>query len=279
MKNPFPHADADRHEIWEMLVRRDIEARVAGDWELHAADIHRPSFFRIDARGADAPDRWRLAASDGEGYRAHWEGSVPQRAETRDRDTVSAALHDATTLRDIDVNGDVALAHKKMDGAGAPAQTLYLCRRIDGRWWIAGILGALPDPMGTRPPAAAKVAPPSRQHKTAGPYSPVLEVRPGRIVVISGQAALDLDGTVPTQEFKAQSRITLENCLTQLQAAGCDFADVFKVNVFLTDLSDWPAFNEVYREIMPEPHPVRTAVQAGLLDTFQVEIEMWAVRS
>ena len=52
--------------------------------------------------------------------------------------------------------------------------------------------------------------------------------------------------------------------------------DVFKVNVFLTDLAEWPRFNAVYARIMPKPLPVRTAVGVGLLETFKVEIEMWA---
>ncbi|MCR9135117.1 MAG: RidA family protein [Alphaproteobacteria bacterium] len=130
-------------------------------------------------------------------------------------------------------------------------------------------------------PAAgtAKYAPVSRQHSTAGPYSPVLEVSPeATLVVISGQAALDLDGNVVTDDFEVQSRITLENCHNQLRAANCTFADVFKVNVFLANLEDWPMFNGIYREMMPEPLPVRTAVQAGLLSSFQVEIEMWAAK-
>ncbi|MDA9100872.1 RidA family protein [Planktomarina sp.] len=120
--------------------------------------------------------------------------------------------------------------------------------------------------------------PPSRQHATAGPYSPVLEVRTKSIVVISGQAALDLKGNVNTTDFEEQSVITLQNCLTQLTAAGCSFSDVFKVNVFLTDLSDWPKFNGIYEKMMQKPFPVRTAVQAGLLHDFLVEIEMWAAK-
>ena len=76
-----------------------------------------------------------------------------------------------------------------------------------------------------------------------------------------------------------QARVTLQNCRTQLLAAGCDFQDVFKATVYLTDLSHWSAFNAVYREFMSEPFPARTAVQTGLLPGFLVEIEMWAARA
>ena len=126
---------------------------------------------------------------------------------------------------------------------------------------------------------SAKFAPQSRQHMTAGPYSPVLEISPNStLVVISGQAALNFAGDVVSNDFEEQSRVTLDNCLNQLNTAGCTFENVFKVNVFLTDLQDWPLFNSIYRHMMPDPLPVRTAVQAGLLSDLQVEVEMWAAK-
>ncbi|HSX55447.1 MAG TPA: RidA family protein [Sphingomonas sp.] len=118
---------------------------------------------------------------------------------------------------------------------------------------------------------------PSEQHVTAGPYTPVLKIsRDADLVLISGQAPLDLAGRVIGDTIEEQARVTLENCRKQLAAAGADFSNVFKVNVYLTDLADWPRFNVVYREIMPQPFPARTAIGCALLDEFQVEIEMWA---
>jgi 2-iminobutanoate/2-iminopropanoate deaminase len=125
----------------------------------------------------------------------------------------------------------------------------------------------------------AKYAPVSTQHVTAGPYSPVIEVRPGRIIVISGQAGVGPSGELVTNDFDGQTRATMANCLTQLGAADCGFADVFKVTVYLTDLKNWPAFNVIYSDLMPEPLPARTAVGCALLSDFLVEIEMWAVKS
>ena len=116
------------------------------------------------------------------------------------------------------------------------------------------------------------------QHKTAGPYSPVLEVEFNKLVLISGQAPIDIDGNVVGTTIEEQTEFTLKNCLNQLSKTNCTFADVFKVNVYLTDLEDWPRFNEVYAKHFPEPRPVRTAIQAGLLYTFLVEIEMWAAK-
>lgn len=116
------------------------------------------------------------------------------------------------------------------------------------------------------------------QHKTAGPYSPVLEIECSRIAVISGQAALDMEGHVIGATIEEQAKATLNNCRNQLAAAGCTFEDVFKVNVYMRDLEQWGRFNAIYEKEMPVPRPVRTAVQTGLLPELLVEIEMWAAK-
>jgi 2-iminobutanoate/2-iminopropanoate deaminase len=116
------------------------------------------------------------------------------------------------------------------------------------------------------------------QHVTAGPYSPVLEVNATRLVVLSGQVAVDLDGNIIGATMEEQTEAALANCERQLASAGCGFSDVFKVNVYIADLAEWSRFNAVYEKSMPAPLPVRTAVQAILLDGFRVEIEMWAVK-
>ena len=116
------------------------------------------------------------------------------------------------------------------------------------------------------------------QHSNAGPYSPVLEVEFDKLVLISGQAPIDMDGTVIGRTIEEQTRFTMENCIKQLAFAQCSLDNVFKVNVYLTDLALWPRFNTVYRSYFEQPLPCRTAVQTGLLYTFLVEIEMWAAK-
>lgn len=118
----------------------------------------------------------------------------------------------------------------------------------------------------------------ARQHRTAGPYSPVIEVDARRLVVLSGQVAVDLEGNVVGRTIEEQARATLDNCRRQLAVAGCSFADVFKVNVYLTDLTAWSRFNAVYETAFPPPLPARTAIQAILMPGYEVEIEMWAVK-
>jgi 2-iminobutanoate/2-iminopropanoate deaminase len=119
----------------------------------------------------------------------------------------------------------------------------------------------------------------ARQHVTAGPYSPVLEVDARHLVVISGQVAVNLDGAVVGETIEDQTRVTMDNCAAQLASADCGLRDVFKVNIYLTDLAEWGRFNAVYEAMMPAPLPVRTAVQAMLLPGFRVEIEMWAAKA
>ena len=115
------------------------------------------------------------------------------------------------------------------------------------------------------------------QHKTAGPYSPVLIIDSKSMVVISGQSAIDMDGNIIGNTIEEQTVYTMENCRRALDTARCTMADVFKVNVYLKDISDWSRFNEIYKTYFEEPFPVRTTVQVGLIAGLLVEIDLWAV--
>lgn len=116
------------------------------------------------------------------------------------------------------------------------------------------------------------------QHRTAGPYSPVLEVEASRLVVLSGQVAVDRDGNAIGETIEAQTEATLLNCVRFLGDAGATLKDVFKVNVYLADIGDWQRFNAVYQRMIPTPYPARTAIQAVLISPFVVELEMWAAK-
>ena len=156
--NPFPPDDADRHAIWEMLVKRDIRAFVAGDWDTHFADFAPDIFFGIDGQFSDDPDSWRATFADIERYRQAWLAGSAELAGRIDPKDLERALFALTTLREIEIVNDFAMARKKFDGAiplsGAEPiklrwQTLYFCRRIANHWRIAGFLGYLPNPMGS----------------------------------------------------------------------------------------------------------------------------------
>ena len=288
-RNPFPN-DPDRYEIWTMLVERDIQAFVAQDWSQVEADFVKKGFMGIDAAGKTNPDFWTLKYPTLDDYRDEWLRQAKIFAKTKWKENPETAFYQATQMRDIEIQGGTALVHKKFDGClhnrqGEKTilkwQTLYRCRKVKGRWKIAGFTGYMPYGISSPSPRKAQIQIPSgaSQHITAGPYSPVLEVQTGSLVVISGQAAIDADGNVIGETIEEQTRGTMENCKKQLESAGVSLNDVFKVNVYLTDLNLWPRFNEVYKTYFDNPMPVRAAVGTNLLLTLLVEIEMWAVKN
>ena len=149
--NPFAD-DPDRRAIWEMLVRRDIEAFVASDWAMVADDFDEQRFLGIHAHNSLEPNDWSVGFPTLAAYRTEWLKQAAQAAATRYAEPLVEAIFRATTLREIDVTGDVALARKKFDGmirkadGGADLlnwQTLYFCRRAAGRWKITGFVGYL----------------------------------------------------------------------------------------------------------------------------------------
>ncbi len=287
--NPFNQHDPDRYDIWEMLVKRDIEAFINNDWEEVAGDFIEEGFMGIDARSLSNPDSWNLSFPDLKSYRQFWLDQAANFTGIDWEDDPGEKLYEATTLRDIDISKNSALVHKKFDGAIRKKngyterlnwQTLYRCRKIDGQWKIAGFTAFLPHPMGKDVPSRPPVELPENasQHVTAGPYSPVLKINPGQLVVISGQAAINQAGETIGDTIEEQTKLTLENCRKQLESAGSSLDEVFKVNVYLKDISHWPRFNVIYKDYFTKPLPVRAVVETGLLYNFLVEIELWAVR-
>jgi 2-iminobutanoate/2-iminopropanoate deaminase len=109
-----------------------------------------------------------------------------------------------------------------------------------------------------------------------GPYSH--GVRAGEFVYFSGQTPLDpatgklLEGGVP-----AQTEQCFKNLFNVLKAAGLTPDQVVKVNVFLTDMADFPAMNEVYAKQFAKPFPARTTIGVASLPLgARIEIEMIA---
>ncbi len=95
-----------------------------------------------------------------------------------------------------------------------------------------------------------------------GPYSHAVEA--GGLVFLSGQRPQHpTDGRIP-DGFRAQARQVLSNLDSVLGTCGCGFADVVKVQVYLADIADFDAFNEVYREFLEPPYPARTTIGATL---------------
>ncbi|OCP16175.1 hypothetical protein [Ensifer sp. LC163] len=155
--NPFPSSDTARHAIWEMLVPRDIDAFLSADWSMVAGDFVEDGFIGIDGRRETNPDNWRLTFPSLSAYRDEWLRQSKDFAGLSFAEDTRAAIFKTTTLEDIEVNGDFALARKKFDGGLKKAdgsfdvmkwQTVYYCRLHEERWKISGFTGYLPNPMG-----------------------------------------------------------------------------------------------------------------------------------
>ncbi len=104
-----------------------------------------------------------------------------------------------------------------------------------------------------------------------GPYSPAI-VADG-FVFVAGQAAVNpRTDELELGDIRTETRRTLENIRTILEAAGSSLREVVRVGVFLADIKDFDAMNEVYREFFPEDPPARTTVGVQL-PKIKVEID------
>ena len=111
-----------------------------------------------------------------------------------------------------------------------------------------------------------------------GPYSHAVEA--GDLVYLSGQTPLDsATGKLAEGDIAAQTEQCFKNLFAVLAAAGLSEADVVKANVFLTDMGNFAAMNQVYATKFSAPYPARSTVAvAGLPLGAQVEIELIARR-
>jgi len=113
-------------------------------------------------------------------------------------------------------------------------------------------------PKGSAPPLA--------------PYSP--GTRAGKVVYVSGTLALDKDGKlVGAGDVRAQTRFVLDSIKAVLEAAGGSLRDVAFNHIFLKDLGDYAAMNDLYKTYFPENPPARYCIRADLVrPDFLVEI-------
>ena len=112
--------------------------------------------------------------------------------------------------------------------------------------------------------------------KAIGPYSPA--VRAGQLLFVSGQVPLDpATGQMVAGDVAAQTRRVLDNIGALLEAGNRSFADVVRTTIFLADMNDFAAVNEIYGRYFSEPYPARATVQvARLPKDARVEIDVIA---
>ena len=103
-------------------------------------------------------------------------------------------------------------------------------------------------------------------------------VRVGDLVFVSGCVPVDSEGRlVGDRDVVTQARQTLVNVGAVLAAAGCSFADVAKVTIFLTDIDDRPRINPVRQEFFGDARPASTLVEVSRLAIPGAKIEVEAV--
>ncbi len=109
-----------------------------------------------------------------------------------------------------------------------------------------------------------------------GPYSQA--IRGGNLLFVSGQIPLDpASGTLVSGGIADQTVRVLENLGAILQAAGVSFDRVVKTTVYLADMGEFAAMNEVYGRYFPAPAPARATIQAARLPRdVRVEIDLIA---
>lgn len=110
-----------------------------------------------------------------------------------------------------------------------------------------------------------------------GPYSQAIDT--GAFVFASGQIPINpADGSIP-EGIKAQTQQSIANVMAILNEAGLSLANVVKTTVFLADMGDFAAMNEVYGNSFDAPFPARSAVAVKTLPkNVLVEIEVIAAR-
>lgn len=110
-----------------------------------------------------------------------------------------------------------------------------------------------------------------------GPYSQGIEV--GGWIFTSGQLPIDPETGIMEEKIEAQAMQSLKNVAAVLEAAGSSLKDAVKLTVFLFDMKDFAAVNEVYQNFFQSDYPARSAVQvARLPKDARIEIEAIAYK-
>ena len=112
-----------------------------------------------------------------------------------------------------------------------------------------------------------------------GPYSQAIQA--GNTVYVSGQLPIDpATGAFAGADIASQTRQSLTNLKNILNAAGADLCDVVKTTVYLANIADFAAMNEVYAQFFLAPFPARAAFEVACLPkNALVEIECVAVKA
>jgi 2-iminobutanoate/2-iminopropanoate deaminase len=112
-----------------------------------------------------------------------------------------------------------------------------------------------------------------------GPYSQGIFAN--GFLFVSGQGAVDPEsGRLAGSDIESQTRQTLTNIRSIVEASGLSMRDLVRVSIFLRNMSDFKKMNEVYQSFFPDAPPARTTVQAELpLPDMLIEIDVVACKA
>jgi hypothetical protein len=153
IKNPFDSRNSDQSDIWEMLVRRDINAFVTGNWNLIESDFLPDKFYGLNAQFSSEPQMWKLDFPLLVDYKKSWIKQSYESSKKKYADSLEAGIHKATKIEKIEINSGKAAVWKQFNGRlkvldGEDEvlqwQTIYFCEIVQGQWKIIGFVGYLP---------------------------------------------------------------------------------------------------------------------------------------
>ena len=101
--------------------------------------------------------------------------------------------------------------------------------------------------------------------------------RVGDLIFVSGQASLDLDGNIVDGDFETQARQSIENLSKVLQAGGSDLSKLVKVNIYVTDISQFDVVMKLRQEYFSPPYPADTICEVKSLALPELQFEIEAV--
>ena len=107
------------------------------------------------------------------------------------------------------------------------------------------------------------------------PFS--LATRVGNLLFVSGQAAVDENGTIISGTFEEEFRRSMDNLKRILEAGGSGLDQVAQVRSYIRDAANVPLYNQLYREYFQPPFPARTTITGCLSEALQFEIDCIAV--
>ena len=113
--------------------------------------------------------------------------------------------------------------------------------------------------------------------RAMGAYSPA--IRAGNLLFVSGQIPIDpVSGNLISGDITAQADQVMRNLTALLKAAGVTFAQVVKTTVYLADMNEFAAMNDVYSRYIVDPPPARATVQVARLPRdVKIEVDCIAV--